>query len=108
MWVRSLLFSEFINMVFVFYICTYLIMLLYTFWSIILIDIKNKQFLWFSSNNYLELLPAFTCAKVVGNLWSICLGVNILSPVPCFDLRLTSDLISAESSYNLITFPLDS
>ena len=27
-----------------------------------------------------ELLPAFTCASAIGNLWRISLGVNILSP----------------------------
>ena len=29
-----------------------------------------------------DVLLAFTCASAVGNLWSICIGVNILSPVP--------------------------
>ena len=24
------------------------------------------------------MLPDFTCAKAIGNLWSTCLGVNIL------------------------------
>ena len=28
------------------------------------------------------MLPAFTSARAIGNLWSICLGVNILSPSP--------------------------
>ena len=44
-----------------------------------------------------ELLPAFTCARAIGNLWSICFGVNILIPVPlvssCFDLYIDSDLV---------------
>ena len=29
-----------------------------------------------------DVLPAFTCARAIGNLWCICLGVNILSPSP--------------------------
>ena len=46
-------------------------------------------------NKCSELLAAFTCAIAIDNLWTICLGVNILSPVPCFDLCLASDLILA-------------
>ena len=29
------------------------------------------------------MLPAFTCARAIGNLWIICLRVNILSPSTC-------------------------
>ena len=32
-----------------------------------------------SFNRFSGLLPAFTYARAIGNLWSICLGVNILS-----------------------------
>ena len=32
-----------------------------------------------SFNKFSELLPAFTCARAIGNVWSICFGVNILS-----------------------------
>ena len=35
-----------------------------------------------SFNNSSELLPAFICARAIDNLLSICLGVNILSPIP--------------------------
>ena len=28
------------------------------------------------------MLPAFACARAIGNLRRICLGVNILSPSP--------------------------
>ena len=27
----------------------------------------------------MDVLPAFTYARAIGNLWSICLGVNILN-----------------------------
>ena len=55
-WVLEvLLFSEFLNIVFIFVI----------------------YFYWF---NY--VIPAFTCARAIDNLWNICLWVNIFSPVP--------------------------
>ena len=31
---------------------------------------------------YSDVLPAFTCAAAIGNFWSNCLGVNVLSPSP--------------------------
>ena len=45
-----------------------------------------------SFNKFSDVLPAFTCASAIGNLCSICSGVNILSglskilvrPFPCF------------------------
>ena len=30
------------------------------------------------------MLKAFICARSIGNLRSICSGVDILSPLPCF------------------------
>ena len=44
---------------------------------------------------FFELLPASTCARAIDILWSICLGVSILSPVPCFVLHIASDIILA-------------
>ena len=41
----------------------------------------------------LYVLPAFTCAIVIGNLWSIYLGLNILDPVSLIALYLTSDAV---------------
>ena len=35
-----------------------------------------------SFNKFSDVLPAFTCASTIGNLRSICLGVNILIPLP--------------------------
>ena len=35
-------------------------------------------------NTFSDVLPAFTCAKSIGNLSSICLGVNIFNPFSCF------------------------
>ena len=31
--------------------------------------------------NFSDVLPAFTCASVIGNIWSICLRLNISSHV---------------------------
>ena len=31
-----------------------------------------------SLSKFSDVLLAFTCARAIGNLWSICLGVNIL------------------------------
>ena len=56
-----------------FYNWTDLIMLLYTF----LVTCFNCCIISF--NKLSELLPAFTCARAIGNLCSICLGVRILS-----------------------------
>ena len=43
---------------------------------------KEQTICLISFNKRSELLPAFTCASAIGNLWSICLGLTILSPVP--------------------------
>ena len=34
-------------------------------------------------SKFSDVFPAFTCERAIGNLWSICLGVNILSPSHC-------------------------
>ena len=33
-------------------------------------------------DKFSDVLPTFTCASAIGNLCSICLGVNILRPLP--------------------------
>ena len=82
-----LLFSVFINIVFI---------LFYN-----LHDIKNLLFDGFHSGfiiriysfKFSDVLSAFTCARAIGNLWSICLEVNILSPFSWNDACLASDTI---------------
>ena len=54
------------------------------------------------------MLPAFTCARVIGYLWSICLWVNILRPSPCFVMYLASDVTEEYSLNNLVVAFLDS
>ena len=39
-----------------------------------------------------HVLPAFTCASAISNLWSICLGVNILSCLWSESLAMWSKL----------------
>ena len=88
-----LLFSEFINIVSIFYNWIDLIMLLYTFLVISFDSYKEQMICLISFNKLSELLPAFTCARAIGNLWSICFGVSILSPVPLVDLIFALDII---------------
>ena len=40
-----------------------------------------------------DALPTFTYARAIGNLSSICLGVNILRPSSYFVLYVASDTI---------------
>ena len=61
-----------------FYMFIDLIMLLYTFLVICLDWNKEYTICPISFNKLSDLLRAFTCARGIGNLWSICLGDNIL------------------------------
>ena len=57
-------------------------------------DLYKEQIICLISfNKFFELLPGFTYARAIGNLWSICLGVNILSHVPLVALIFASDII---------------
>ena len=38
-----------------------------------------------SFSKFSDMLPAFTCPRAIGNLSSICLGVNFFNPLPCVD-----------------------
>ena len=54
-----------------------------------------------SFNKFSELLPACTYARAIGILWSICLGVKILSPVPVVDFNGNNPLLKALRSNSL-------
>ena len=54
-------------------------MLLYTVLVICLDWYKEETICLISFNTLSKLLPVLTCARAIGNLWSICLGANILS-----------------------------
>ena len=51
-----------------------------------------------SFNEFSELLLACTCARAIGNLWNISLGINILSLVPLVALSFASSLQAFSSS----------
>ena len=65
-------------------------MLLYTFLVVSLAPYKEYITCLISFNKFSDVLPAFACASAIGNLWSVCLRVNILRPYPYFDLYLAS------------------
>ena len=94
-WVSDvLLFLEFINLVFIFALQFYWIhyivkYLLSNFFS----QYKGYVICIIPFSKFSDVLPPFTCARAISNLWSICLGVNIWSPSPHFVLYLASDKI---------------
>ena len=73
------LFLKFINIVSIlFYNFFEFIILLYTF-LVITFSRYKKYIIWLISfSKFSDVLPAFTCATALGNLWSISLGLNIL------------------------------
>ena len=50
-----------------------------------------------SFSKFSDVLPAFTCANASSNLWSICLGVNILSSLHLKALQLEPLAVQAKS-----------
>ena len=79
-----LLFLEFMNVVFIF--------VLYLWWiHCIVINFLVVSFAWYkeymisliSFSKFFDVLPAFTWTRVIGNLWSVFLGVNIFNPFSC-------------------------
>ena len=83
-----LLFSKVINIVSILYY-TFIkpIKLICTFLVISFAWYKEYMIWWISFNNFSDVLPACTCASATGSLWSIRLGLNILSPFTCVDLN---------------------
>ena len=78
--VRCFTISEFINVVSLFfYNFIEFIILLYTL-SVNYFPWYKKNIIWkiISFSNFLDVLPEFTCASAIGNLWSISLWGNIL------------------------------
>ena len=54
-----------------------------------------------------DVLFAFTCARAIGNLWNIWLGLNIFIPTPYFALCLSSDATKECLLNSLVTACLD-
>ena len=95
LWGSSILsFSEFISIAsLLFYNFIEFIMLLNTLLVIAFAQYKEYKICLISFSKFSDVLPAFTCASAIGNIWSICLGVNILSPSLYFVFYLASDTI---------------
>ena len=86
-----LLFPEFINIVSIlFYNFIEYIILLHTFLVIPFAPYKEYIVCLVSLSKFSDVLPAFTCASSIHNLWSICLRVSILSPFPYFAFYVDS------------------
>ena len=66
-----------------------------------MIDTKNKQFSLILFNKFSDLLAAFTSARATSNLWSICLEVSILCPVPFGDFNGKNPLLKAMRTNSL-------
>ena len=95
LWGSDVLLSlEFINIISIlFYNFIEFIILLYTFLVISFAQYKEYMICLSLFSKFLDVLIAFTCARAVGNLWSICLEATILRPLPYFALYLASDAI---------------
>ena len=99
-----LLFLEFINIVSVlFYNFTECIILLYAFLVIYFARYRKYMNCLISFSKFSDVLPVFTSASAISNLWSVCLGVNILSPLPHSAFRLASATVEEQSLHNLKT-----
>ena len=97
-----LLLQEFIHIVSIlFYNCIEFIILLCNFLVIPLSRYKEYICL-ISFSKFSNVLPAFICTSAIGNLWSIWLGVNILSCIAkSFNFLL---LIKVEDFFSIIDY----
>ena len=81
-----LLFSGFINIVSTFVLYPYWVHYIVTHYLVIsFAQYKEYMICLISLSKFSDVLPTFICAKTIGNLWSICLGVNIFNPFPYLD-----------------------
>ena len=99
-----LLFLEFINIVSIlFYNFIEFIILLYTFLVISFARYKEYMICLISFSKFSDVLPAFTCASAIGNLWKIRLGIHILS---CFWFKnIRSETLAMQSKMLVSSFP---
>ena len=74
-----LLFLEFINIVFIFVLYLHWIhYIVIYFFSDFFAPYKEYMICLVSFSKFSDVLSAFTCARAISDLWSICLGVIIL------------------------------
>ena len=60
------------------------IMLLYVFLVISFARYREYIICLISLSKFSDVLPVFTFSRAIGNLWNICLVLNILRSFPCF------------------------
>ena len=100
-----LLFLEFINIVFIlFYNFVEFIMLFYTILEIYFAWYKEYMIWRISFSKCSDILPVFTLASAIGNLWSIWLGVSVLNCLRSETLRSETLATRAKSNGCLLLF----
>ena len=73
-----LLFSEFLNIVSLLFYNFFEFIRLYNFLVIYLAPYREYIIFLISFSKFSDIVPAYTCARLIDNLWYICLGVIIL------------------------------
>ena len=104
-----LIFSEFINIVSILFynFIEFIILLLITLY-ISFARYREYIICMSSFSKFPDVLPAFSCASAIDNLWSICLDVSILKSLPYFALYLASDSKRISNFFSLKSFELKS
>ena len=46
-------------------------------------------------SKFSDMLPVSTCARAIGNLWKICLGINVFNPFPCLSFIRNNPLLKS-------------
>ena len=96
-----LLFSEFINIVFIFVLYPYWIIILLNIFLIVSFAGYKEYIIWrLSFSKFSDVLRAFTCGRATGNLWNICLKVNIFRTLPFIAFIGNIPLLKALSVYS--------
>ena len=91
-WSDVLLFSEFINIVSILFY-EYWIYYIVAYFLVISFASYKEYVIWLISfSKFSDVLPVFTCASAIDNLWNICLGLIILSPSLFVNIQLMKSL----------------
>ena len=69
--------------------------MLYSFLVIYFAQYKEYFICLIPFSKFSDVLPASICARATGNLWSICIGVNIFSPFSCDGFKENVLLLTA-------------
>ena len=98
-----LLFPELINIVSIlFYNIIEFIILLYTFPVIFFARYKKYITCLISFSKFPDVLPTITCARTIGNLGSICLGLSIFR-LECLDILRLETLVTRATYANILS-----